>query len=126
MSTTNTSPPGATPMRVVQGAVYRRTVTWKDPAGTPRDLTGRTATLTIRRTLTDAVPLFTVTGTDALVLGGAAGTIAIRLGADTTATIPCGTWRWALAVTTDADPTERVVLLDGPVQVRATALVAAT
>lgn len=125
MSTTTTSALTGTPMRLVQGAVYRRRVTWKDSAGNPRDLTGRTGTIVLRRNLHDATGLLTATGGTSVVLGGAAGTIDLRLGADRTILLPPGTWVWALAVALDADPTEQEILLSGPAYVRATALLVA-
>lgn len=82
-------------LMIEQGATFRKVLTWK--AGTPPtpvDLTGCTARMQMRGTITDAVPLITLTTENGgIVLGGVAGTIELVITATVTAAIT-----WAAAV----------------------------
>lgn len=73
-------------LTIEQGATFRKTLTWK--AGTPAvpvDLTGCTARMHIRAVITDAVPLLSLTTENGrIILGGAAGTIALYIPASVT------------------------------------------
>lgn len=118
-------------MKMIRNGTYRRRVTWRNPTvngvqGTPRDLTGRSATLVVRATPTSATPMFTLTSNPpaGLTLGGVTGTIDIRVTAAQTSTLTIGqTFHYALVVTLDADPTnERDIILIDKASVRGTAL----
>jgi hypothetical protein len=50
---------------IAQYAVFRRTFTWTEDDGTPKDLTGYTAKLQIRKTANDPTALVTLTSTPA-------------------------------------------------------------
>ncbi len=72
---------------VKQGADYRLTVTWKNPDGTPVNLTGRTAKMQLRvQPASDA--LLTLTSGAGLTLGGTAGTVGIVITAAQGLTLP--------------------------------------
>lgn len=75
---------------IQQGETWARTLTWKNPAGTPYDLTGYTARMQIRLTADSASPVIELntspTGSQgSITLGGALGTIALLLSAALTA-----------------------------------------
>jgi len=65
-----------------QGATWKRTITWKDNAGAAINLTGFTARMELKRNKSDEQEVLTLTSTSGIVLGGAAGTIAITITAD--------------------------------------------
>lgn len=65
---------------IEQGADLDKTLTWKDSAGVPIDLTGFSAEMDIRDSQPDPITLYelsTVNGR--IVLGGAAGTIQLLI-----------------------------------------------
>lgn len=107
--------PSGGDMNIVRGATYQRTVTWKDSDGNPINLTGRSGRLVIRENYAAATPLIVLTSTPAagLTLGGVAGTVVIRIGADVTETLPTGRFVFDLALSLDVDPTEVDILFQG-------------
>jgi hypothetical protein len=79
-------------LSIDQGATFTKTVTWKTgkPAQ-PVDLTGCTARMQVRESIdADAVLLSLSTTDGRIALGGAAGTISLRVEAEETAAI---TWK---------------------------------
>lgn len=102
-------------MSIVRGATYQRTITWKDSDENLINLTGRSGRLVIRPTYASATPLVVLTSTPpaGLTMGGVAGTIMVRIGADVTETFPVGTYMFDLAVSLDVDPTEVDILFQG-------------
>lgn len=83
-------------LHIEQGATFDVTLTWKDSAGTPVDLTGYSARAQVRSMHTSATPIVDMTvGGGQLALGGAAGTIRILLTDTVTAALPApfaGVW----------------------------------
>ena len=74
-------------LSIDQGATFTRQVTWKTgkPA-TPVDLTGCTARMQIREAIESPEVLVSLTTANGgITLGGPAGTVALRIEADTTA-----------------------------------------
>ncbi len=72
---------------IEQGATFIKELTWKNGAGTPVDLTGRTARMQLRRTVDSAEVVHTMTTENGgITLGGAAGTVTMSIPATTTAT----------------------------------------
>lgn len=70
---------------VEQGATYQLDITWKQPDGTPVNLTGYTARMQFRRNKRATEILFSGTTSNGVItLGGAAGTISITIPAATT------------------------------------------
>lgn len=77
------------PLKIYQGATFRKVVTWKagDPA-VPVDLTGCTARMHVRAKLEDAAPLLSLTTANGgIVLGDELGTVTIYLSDEATAAI---------------------------------------
>jgi len=63
---------------IEQGATFRLNLLWKDSLGAPINLTGYTARMQVRRKHSDPTILLNFTTENgAIVLGGAAGTIAV-------------------------------------------------
>ena len=60
-----------------QGADFYLNVTWLDPNGNPYNLTGYTATFTLRQDFGKPI-IWTLTESSGLTLGGSAGTIVIH------------------------------------------------
>ena len=60
-----------------QGADFYLNVTWLDPNGNPYNLTGYTATFTLRQDFGKPI-IWTLTESSGLTLGGSAGTIGIH------------------------------------------------
>lgn len=81
-------PAGKTDLYVEKGATFATTLTWRDVNNNPVDLTGYTARLQIRRAAAAEDVLVGLTSGAGLTLGGAAGTIAVRIEATVTAAIP--------------------------------------
>ena len=82
-------PAGELNLYIEQGATFRKTLTWK--TGTPAalvNLTGYTARLQVRDKVTsDTALLSLTTENDGIILGGAAGTIALYVSAADTSAI---------------------------------------
>lgn len=83
----NIVPAGKYDFVIEQGAIYAVTITWKDSSGNPINLSTYTATMKGKESKDTTVELFSLTSTPAagIVLGGAAGTIAITITAAVTA-----------------------------------------
>lgn len=70
---------------IEQGATYQLDITWKQPDDNPVNLTGYIARMQFRKTKNSSDALFTGTTSNGIItLGGAAGTIEIRIPATTT------------------------------------------
>lgn len=89
--------PGQHTFRVEPGDTWVTTLTWTDSAGALVNLTGYSATLTIRSV--DGTTLTTLTSGSGITLGGAAGTIAIS---KATAGIAQGYHTYELVMTSGA------------------------
>lgn len=102
--------PGWLALTIERGANWSLRLAWRNPDGTPVDLTGCTATLYIWRDGAQGAPaLATVIG----VLGGAAGTLEFGLSAAAIEAIPLRQGVHAVIVEHPVDGPIR--LLDGPV-----------
>lgn len=67
---------------IEQGATFRLNLVWKDSNDVPVDLTGYIARMQVRGSFSDAnIQLNLTTENGAIVLGGAAGTIAVTAAA---------------------------------------------
>jgi hypothetical protein len=79
---------GTYDITIEQGATFRRILTWRDGNGVAVNLTGWTARLQMRRSLTASSPFLELnTESGGLVLGGSAGTIEIVISAEATAAL---------------------------------------
>ena len=76
---------------IEQGATFLFNITYKNSAGTPINLTGYTARMQVRQKYSSPTTLLSFTSAGGnIVLGGAAGTIAVTGSADATAGVaPC-------------------------------------
>lgn len=78
-----------------QGATFKRTIT-VELNGDLLDLTGYSARMQFRRGIPSSVVEFELTSNDDLTLGGAAGTIAMLIDAETTAAMSFNQWVYDL------------------------------
>ena len=87
-----------------QGSTFGRSLVYLDSDGTPVDLSGYEAELTVRETYTSDQVLIAVSseGTaPGIVLGGTAGSIVVSVGAVTMAAVPAGVYVYDLELTSD-------------------------
>ncbi len=84
-----------------QGETFTRVITWKDSTGALVNLTGYTAKLQLRDTVSATV-VDEFTDTTGLALGGAAGTITWTMTATETAALPVGSLVYDLRLTSGA------------------------
>ena len=78
-----------------QGATFDRTFTLAIDS-TPVNLTGYTAALKVRETAASEDAVISLATGSGITLGGAAGTIALLIDADTAATVPAGDYVYDL------------------------------
>lgn len=77
---------------IYRGATFSTTLTYRDSSNALVDLTGYTARLQLKSSRSlDAAALITLTSGSGITLGGAAGTIAIVITDEQTATLAAGT-----------------------------------
>jgi hypothetical protein len=73
---------------IYQGATFSQSFIWKDSNQTPINLTGYTARMMVRTTVSAAAPFITLTTENGgIALGGSAGTVALSMSAAATAAI---------------------------------------
>lgn len=72
--------------QILRNETHRLTGTWRDSNGTAINVTGYTAEYTLKHKTRD----YTYTQTTGFTLGGAAGTVALVVTDETTATFPLG------------------------------------
>lgn len=122
--------PGQLNLQMVYGDTFQTTLTWNS-GGSPVNLTGWTATVTIKSGLDPSARVFftgTSTGASpAIVLGGAAGTISITIPYETVKQFPIGqNLVYSLAlVNTNVTPNAVTTLVAGSVNVTPVATVIA-
>jgi hypothetical protein len=86
-----------------QGATFTRVFTWEDSTGVPVNLTGYTARMQVRDTITAASTLFSFTTENGgISLGGTAGTITVTASATTTAAVAAGCYVYDLELISGA------------------------
>ena len=74
-------------LTIQQGATFSIVATWKDSAGTPVNLTGYTAAMTLRDSYTATGTVLYLSSGTGITLGGTAGTITILAAATATAAL---------------------------------------
>lgn len=90
-------PAGIYNITAEQGATLTRTVTWKDNAGVPINLTGYTARMQVRSDYDASTAVLTLTTENGgITLGGSAGTIVITASATDTAALSASTYVYDL------------------------------
>jgi hypothetical protein len=80
------------------GGRFSKTFTYS-VGGVPVDVTGWTATFTIR---SSSATLLTATVGSGITLGGAAGTVAVAFTSTQMATVAAGSYQWTLTLTPSA------------------------
>ncbi len=106
--------PGTYNFTIYQGATFTYTLTWKDDAGTPIDITGFTAVLQFRESRDASTTFLTLsTAAGGITLGGAAGTITLAISATDTTAITVTGGVYDLKLTSGAGVVTR--LLEGEV-----------
>jgi hypothetical protein len=81
-----------------QGSDYLATITYKNSSGVLVNLTGYTARMQVRRTLSSDDAYLRLTSAGGLALGGAAGTIGITISAAAMETVPSGSYVYDLEI----------------------------
>jgi hypothetical protein len=80
-----------TDLLIEQGANYSQEFVYRDSSGNPINLTGYTARMQIRSTYESASPMIDLTTDNyGIILGGAAGTVALGMSAATTDALTAG------------------------------------
>lgn len=81
-------PSGRYDIELDQGSTFRRTIVWKDSSGALVNLTGYSARMQVRPSMSSSTVTASLTNSNGgITLGGAAGTIALYLSAASTAAI---------------------------------------
>jgi len=101
---------------VYRGETLQRVFTYKDADGVAVDLTGYSASMQVRKSLTDGVALELSTVNSRITLGGAAGTVTLLVSATDTATIDVGQYFYDLELTSGSSVVTR--LIEGRLQVK--------
>lgn len=80
------SEPAKLPLRIRQGATFRKHLLWKSPLGVPIDLTGCVARMQVRPEIESSTVLVELTTENGrILLGGVDGTLILELDPATTA-----------------------------------------
>lgn len=94
-----------------QGATFTRTITWKDSNGSPVNLTGYTARMSLRSTIDSSVEVLSLTTANSrITLGGVAGTITLNVDATTTAALAAGQYVYDLEAVSGGGTVTRIVM----------------
>lgn len=98
-------------MVIDQGATLSRTVTWKDSAKTPINVTGYSARMQVRPEITSTVlTLELTTANSRIALGGVLGTVTLTVSAaDTSALVP-GRYVYDLELVSGAGVVSRLLM----------------
>lgn len=110
---------GQLDLLIEAGATFEVLLTWEDPDGDPIDVTGFDARMQVRNNTGTLLLDLTSDPAAGLTLGGAAGTIAIRVGADDTDELDAGVAYYDLELVSQSDATEVVRLVEGSVTINA-------
>jgi hypothetical protein len=95
-------PAGIYNIQADQGSTLLRTLTWKNANGTPINLTNYTARMQVRKNLSDAVAVLSLsTQNGGIVLGGALGTIDLIVSDTQMALIEQGSYLYDLEMLTN-------------------------
>lgn len=93
-----------------QGATWTLSLAWNDDDGDPINLTGFSAAMQIRQSYAQsATPIVSVSSGSGITLGGAAGTIEVRVPATSTDDIRAGRYVYDLELTSGGGEVTRLV-----------------
>lgn len=100
------SPAGVYNILADQGATFTRVITWTNSAGSPINLTGYTARMSLRVTYADStVALSLTTENGRISLGGVLGTITLNVDASTMANLSAKSYVYDLEMVNGATVT---------------------
>jgi hypothetical protein len=101
---------GTYDMVIDQGATLSRTLTWRDSKRDPYNITGYTARMHVRTTVTSTgIILVLTTQNGRIALGGAAGTVTLTVAAADTAVLAAGRYVYDLELVSSAGVVSRLV-----------------
>lgn len=92
-----------------QGATWTLSLTWNDDDGDPINLTGFSAAMQVRQTYRSTTPVVSVLSGSGITLGGALGTIAIRVPATSTDDIKAGRYVYDFELTSGGGEVTRLI-----------------
>lgn len=92
-----------------QGATLNLVLTWRNPDGSPIDVTGYTAKMQVRASKADSTALLTLQTGSGITLGGAAGTITLNASASATGGIDAGGYVYDLEMTSSDGTVTRLI-----------------
>lgn len=95
-----------------QGATFLLVLTWRNPDGTPINLTGYTAEMRVAPTKGATLVLHPTTANGQIALGGALGTVTITVPASITESLNPGQYAYELDLTSGGGIVTRLV--EGP------------
>lgn len=102
---------GTYDMVVDQGATLSRTITWKDSAKNPIDLTGYSARMQVRANVTATTTVIELTTANSrIALGGVAGTVTLTVSAADTAAVPAGRYVYDLELVSGSGVVNRLIM----------------
>lgn len=101
---------------VYRGETLQRVFTYKDSDGVAVNLTGYSASMQVRKSLTDGVALELSTVNSRITLGGSLGTVTLLVSATDTATVDVGQYFYDLELTSGSGVVTR--LIEGRFQVK--------
>lgn len=94
---------------IERGETWSRLLTWTDENDTLINLTGCTAKMQIRKVVGGALVLELSTTNGRITLGGSAGTIALTVTDEDTATFPIDSARYDLVITFPSGASEKIL-----------------
>lgn len=102
-----------------QGATFNLVLTWRNPDGTPIDLTNYSAEMRVAKSKGGTLVLNPSTANGQIVLGNELGTVMIDVDADTTSELIAGQYVYELDLDSNGGQVTRLVegpfLIDGKV-----------
>jgi hypothetical protein len=100
-------------LTVEQGSTFTKTFIWKDAKNRPINLAGYTASLQVRAKADESLPILLEIGSQApesgITLGGTAGTIALEISDEETATLTFTKGSYDLLMTPPSGKRKRLV-----------------
>ncbi len=102
---------------IEKGASFQRVITWSDDLGDPINLTGYSANMQVRTSVTaDDIEIELTDQNGKIVLGGTLGTITLSIADEDTATLNAGTFLYDLNLISSGGQTTR--LIEGNIHIR--------
>ena len=101
--------PGKVNFKTPQGSTFTRTLVYKVD-GTAVDLTGYTARMQVRKSVTDSTVLLSLTTDNStIVITGATGTVTLTVPATTMAAVAAGSWVYDLEIVSGGSVVTRLI-----------------